>query len=517
MMFALLMAVLLGASPADETTEGVYLIFDASGSMWGRLEGDTPKITLARQVLKDFLGGDFAGRELALRVYGHRREGDCRDSELGVGFAEPGKAVAAIERFMAGVKPVGKTPITYSLTQALTDFGTRSGCIILISDGIETCDRDPCELVREWRERNVSIAVHVVGLGLDEVSRKALACISEAAGTAFHDADSADTLAKSLADIRTQSANPELLLEGLDEQGAPIPVVGMLVRDGKPLHDVSSGRRNRVPPGSYSLSAGVLTANGSIYRPVTRDIQVAETGATRVQLRVTTPARVKAVFIGKEGEQRGAQVHATRDGQEAFSFRWMDTVYAEPGTYSFRSQPNAENDLTVAAELKESSLTEVRFEMVHTVTVVIKMVASGSGLWFRENYELHQNGQLAYKVHAHNGARVLPGTYDLHLPNLLSPYVHKGLVVSEEPNQQVTITVPVGHVTILYQKPDGSRDADKRCFIERGKKHTKPFGSGQKIPLTPGSYTVNGWRGDYEPVAFDVAEGDDKEIILRAR
>ena len=57
-------------------------------------------------------------------------------------------------------------------------MGERPGEIILISDGIETCDEDPCELVRSWAEKDIAIKVHVVGLGLDEKERTAMQCIA---------------------------------------------------------------------------------------------------------------------------------------------------------------------------------------------------------------------------------------------------------------------------------------------------------------------------------------------------
>ncbi len=178
-----------------QSTDAVYIIFDASGSMWGQLADKTHKIEAARKVLKEFVGGDFGGRELALRVYSHRRERDCTDSELVVPFSEPGAVSGEIQNFVDNVNPKGRTPISRSLIAALEDFGDRGGEIILISDGIETCDADPCALVRAWREKNVNVRVHVVGLGLNEEERKAMSCISEAAGTQFHGAGSATELA----------------------------------------------------------------------------------------------------------------------------------------------------------------------------------------------------------------------------------------------------------------------------------------------------------------------------------
>ncbi|MBI1857531.1 MAG: magnesium chelatase, partial [Candidatus Melainabacteria bacterium] len=46
------------------------------------------------------------------------------------------------------ILPQGFTPITYSLGQAVRDLAPYKGekSIILISDGLETCGGDPCDL-----------------------------------------------------------------------------------------------------------------------------------------------------------------------------------------------------------------------------------------------------------------------------------------------------------------------------------------------------------------------------------
>jgi len=115
---------------------------------------------------------------------------------------------------------------------------------------------------------------------------------------------------------------------------------------------------------------------------------------------------------------------------------------------------------------------------------------------------------------------VLPGTYELRLPNELTPYAKPGIVISGENEQHFDIRVPVGHVTVIYQKSDGTRDKDDRCFIGRGPTQKGVFkNGGQKIPLTPGTYNVMGWRqkGNYDRVVFEIKEGDEKEVILQAK
>ena len=59
-----------------------YIIFilDASGSMWGQVQGGT-KIGIAKNVLTDLIKNIPDGLNVALVVYGQRRKGDCSDVE----------------------------------------------------------------------------------------------------------------------------------------------------------------------------------------------------------------------------------------------------------------------------------------------------------------------------------------------------------------------------------------------------------------------------------------------------
>lgn len=528
-ILALLTVLALGASAQEGASPGVYIIFDASGSMWGQLPDKTHKIEAARTVLRQFAAGDFGGQDLALRAYGHRRKGDCSDSELVVPFGRAEAVLSAIVGFVDEVNPRGKTPIGLSLRQALADFGDRSGEIILISDGIETCDDDPCALLREWQDRNVAIRVHVVGLGLEEKERSAMQCISEAAGTEYHDAASAEELAAGLARIQqTMQAEPmvrptgtALVLKGLTPDGNPIKIRGTLTQDGAEPITVKSHARNQVEAGEYSLTAGVLTVNGTLYKPITKKVSMAEAGVTTVEVRIAVPPSVKAHFVDSGKEKRGSQITAYEGGEEVFDFRWIDRVYVNEGTYEFRANPNTENDLSVTESFAAGEHKDIVFELAHTVVVTLKFLASGSGIWLRQNLELVQ-GDKVFKVHVHNGARVLPGTYDLRLPNKLTPYLHQGVVITDEDKQHYDITIPMGHVTVIYQKADGTRDKDDRAFMGRGAdgRRVSPVKrSGKKYPLTPGTYNVTGWshKGDYDKVVFTIAVGEDKEVVLRRK
>ncbi len=299
-------------------------------------------------------------------------------------------------------------------------------------------------------------------------------------------------------------------------------IEGVLKQDGEDRYEVSSGIRNVVETGTYELVVGVPTRNGTIYEPMTKTIAVAETGETTVEVEVTPPPRVYATFWDGEEKQPGTLVYTFEDDQEVFRFRALDTIYVEPGRYAFRATPNAENELSVTETIAEDDFKEVRFQMVHTVHVLVKMVASGSGQSFGVNYELWQGGEKKYLVHQSNGAQVLPGTYDVILPHRIAPYHHGPLEITQEQQQRFEMTVPVGHATFKYEKADGTPDDDDRCFLTR--LGPEPVGErglytrgGTPIPLRPGRYSVSGWRqkGTYDPVEFEIQEGEDKVVVLR--
>ncbi len=534
----------------QESKGYIYIILDSSGSMWGELPDKSRKVETAKKVLKEYVAGDFEGYELAFRVYGHREKADCQDSELLIPFGEPEQVITKLTESIDSIKPLGKTPITYSLERALEDFGDKQGEIILISDGIETCDADPCELVCQWQEKNVKIKVHVVGLGLDEKSKTAMQCISDAAGTEYRDASTASELSESLKKIKVEAAPVEivsekeiknvpthsaLLIKGVDALGNSMRVEGTISQKGVEPISVTSNSRNVLKPGDYNMEVGVITKNGNLYKPVTQAVTVADSGETKVEVVVEVPPSVKAKFLDGEKKKKGSLVYVYQEGikKEVFKFRPIDEVYIDEGSYEFRSKPNEENDLSVMESFEAGDSKEIVFNMVHTVKVYVEMVASGTTQLYRKNYELWKDGKKAYGIHISNGARVLPGTYDLILPERLFWYTVENVVITQEDTQNIKETVPTGYATFIYQKPDGTIDKDDRVFVttisvENGivPKYAKGIfkNGGEKIPLMPGKYSVGGWKhkaskgeGTYEDIVFEVKEGDDKEVILKLK
>ena len=217
-----------GGLQANDPPKGLYVIYDSSNSMWAEMPDGGRRYETARDVLQKFLTQDFGVRDIALRVYGHRRADDCSDTELVLPFGPAAGREDQISALVTALRPKGRTPIDLSLRQALTDFGTRSGDILLISDGIESCNADPCALMREWREKNIAVQVHVVGFGVSEKEKASLQCIAAAAGTDFFEANSAAELTAGLSEVQQRSADTVFRLKADDAQDNSMRASGML-------------------------------------------------------------------------------------------------------------------------------------------------------------------------------------------------------------------------------------------------------------------------------------------------
>lgn len=120
--------------------------------------------------------------ELALRVYGHQTnvaiKYDCEDTKLEVPFAEDN--VEKIKKRLKTIKYQGTTPIANTLEKAADDFPSCADCrniIVLITDGIEECNGDPCAISKQLQDKGVVLKPFVIGVGLDMEFKKTFACI----------------------------------------------------------------------------------------------------------------------------------------------------------------------------------------------------------------------------------------------------------------------------------------------------------------------------------------------------
>ncbi|MCB9252609.1 MAG: VWA domain-containing protein [Flavobacteriales bacterium] len=160
----------------------ILFLLDASGSMYANMGSDN-RMGVAKRLLSKMIDSlrYTPNLEIALRVYGHTSTKDkrnCKDTKLEVPFGARNHDKMLQE--LKALRPLGTTLIAYSLQEAAYDFPTDNNCrniVVLITDGIEECDGDPCAISQALQKRGVILKPFIIGVGLDADFAKQFECV----------------------------------------------------------------------------------------------------------------------------------------------------------------------------------------------------------------------------------------------------------------------------------------------------------------------------------------------------
>ncbi|HET6989742.1 MAG TPA: hypothetical protein VFJ43_00385 [Bacteroidia bacterium] len=164
----------------------ILFVFDASFSMYGTWQSGM-KMDIAKRLFSSFLDSlqGVKNLEIGLRCFGHQHSlepvRDCEDTKLEVPIAKPSVSVPLMKNTIAQILPKGTTPIAFTLEKCGDDFPTDGkttrNIIILITDGIEECDGDPCAVSLALQKKGIVLKPFVIGIGTVDYS--SLNCIGK--------------------------------------------------------------------------------------------------------------------------------------------------------------------------------------------------------------------------------------------------------------------------------------------------------------------------------------------------
>lgn len=196
----------MAAGPVAMPTNVLFII-DSSGSMWERVD-ELSKTELAKKTMTDVLNSLPADSRIGLMSYGHRRKADCGDIELisPIGSETP----AAIAKKVNTLKPRGITPIADALKQSAAVFAGVSGpkMIVLITDGGEECNGDPCAAARDLANNGLLVKVNVVGFHLEQKKRSEVECIAKEGKGRYFDVQDKQALFKAMTEVKKEIEKP---------------------------------------------------------------------------------------------------------------------------------------------------------------------------------------------------------------------------------------------------------------------------------------------------------------------
>lgn len=166
----LLVALLLLAGIATQAQQPdktrLLLIMDCSNSMWDHWQSNS-KIKVTQQVLLSFLDSISKQHDVdvALRVFGHLNK-EQFGTRLEVPFGRDN--IYQLQSKIKTLVPQGGCTAAAALTDALSDFpatGSSRNLILIITDGMDDCDAEICDVARQVQLSGVVVQTFVLGIG----------------------------------------------------------------------------------------------------------------------------------------------------------------------------------------------------------------------------------------------------------------------------------------------------------------------------------------------------------------
>jgi hypothetical protein len=315
-----IVAIPMPTSAIQETQPGqtinVELILDVSGSMAQVIETGETRMDAAKRVIQEVIATipEQEGINVGLRIYGfggdntdEGRAESCQSSELVAPISGVDKEQLLAE--IQALQPTGWTPLALSLERAGEDFQSGenvTNAAVLITDGLETCDGDPCSVASALNASDIQLITHVVGFALVPEEQATLGCIAEGGGGQLLGASNASELSTALFDILEELE----VVQGTEFIGGT--ALGIL-----PEGEV--GELSVVAIGPY---------DGNLLPIVVRN----NTGSDIIRITAVATAMNPAGQVIASGNDQTFNPNLVRSGGLAFGYAYFDGISLPPDT-----------------------------------------------------------------------------------------------------------------------------------------------------------------------------------------
>ncbi len=189
-MKKLLLFIIFIIGLAGFASKETLIIFDQSASMYEPFEGQM-KFKAAKSAVRKVLANLNDNEYIGLRTIGINPEKMALNPVVTTKTLCTATALlnrislsnkANIDKSIDYIIPSGMSPIQYTLQTALeSDFhvGTDIKRIILVTDGYENCNGDPCSYIRRQMMRRNDLVIDIVAIGVNDRDAKLLQCLTD--------------------------------------------------------------------------------------------------------------------------------------------------------------------------------------------------------------------------------------------------------------------------------------------------------------------------------------------------
>lgn len=540
-----ILALLIACLPTLSRAEGrTIIVLDASGSMWGQIDGKA-KLEIARTALSTVLTDIPSDTELGLIAYGHRSKGDCKDIETVI--APAAGTAAAITQAADKMQFLGKTPLTDAVRQAAVELKSteEKSTVVLITDGIETCQGDPCALGAELEASGVDFTAHVVGFGLTAEEGAKVACLAENTGGKYITAGNLDSLTNALKTTvaaapepaPAPAPEPEPTPAKLEVNFAPTALLAPGVAKPKDSTDIvweihsinaddSLGDRldtqynaykGYLEPGNYRLITSIGKATTSTDLTVT----ATEVSAPEVILNAAlVRLQPKGTKTGPIEDNASLEIS---DGQDISTTEYGESRFYLPA-----------GDYTLLAKLGEASLTEtftLASGQIQDKEIIIESGVAAIEGYYVEGMLIEGNAhavkveaakksidggreKLSHEFGTGNTFKLAPGDYvavvELGGARAETPFTVKG-----GERTDVSVVINAGILAVSAPGAASIEVLGKKDINGNAKSYLFEYNEAASIALPPGDYTISTKKGEaLTDTPAQVKAGERSEISV---
>ena len=460
LLFQLIACALFSQS---DTLKPIIFITDASGSMWQKV-GEEYKIVIAKEVLSKLVSELPENQAVGLVAYGHRQKGDCNDIEELVPASNLDKTFFT-EKLNA-LNPVGKTPLALSVKSVIEQLKKEksSATIILITDGIETCEGNLCDLVKEAKAAGIDFVMHVVGFDLKNEDKTLLECAANEGEGIYVDASDKDQLTEALNQTSelTVDVPPGRLAVKCIRNGELIDASVVILKAGTDEGIASRRTYNRettnptifkIPSGTYDVEASLISKRGIASGKIS-NVEVTDSLQEKLfdftsgsfEFKVTNMDELHDATINVTSLATGKNVEGGRTYTDPRNNPMIKEL--TPGWYRFliksvtiRGDNNQHTIDSVEIKAGETTVLSHNFESVQLtvgathngeledVTVNIASETTGKGVAGGRTYTSSSSNPKTFLLS--------PGKYKV---------VAKGIKIKGAPNKSFTIELKAGDI-----------------------------------------------------------------------
>lgn len=506
----------------------IEVIIDASGSMAAVFGAtNTSKLDMVRQALFDVLlevksqQADFP-RNVAIRVFGAKTwvsEGDRKDTQLIVAMGEPDLDV--IRKSLDAVEAKGMSPIAFALTEAASDFPPEAQAdrvIVLVSDGADNADGDPCAATLKIEEGMTKTTMQVIAFDTTSEDHGLLECIAKNGEGELFLARNENELRSSLDQAINSTLPYNLKLSAL-AGSIPIPFDFTVFKAGTQetiRHDKSFGTKLlKLAPGTFDIL--IEYASSHERRKPSKMLKGVDIlASTKVEQAISFDlGQLSLTSFGNDGLPAASRFDISRAGTtepiaSLEAGAESKVIFLTPGQYDIRTsvlddQAQGYSLTETGVEIKVGEAAERTFRFQKGSVAIKGVTTQKESMPFI--FQVYKSGQTDQVVASGalpvegGGIPLMPGIYDIIVtatdPKLAASPRTKisGVDVRSQETTEITATFEMGVMKLSAVDGQGNkipaqfviRDHETQMDVASVSTET---GEPLQLSIPPGSYDI---------------------------